>query len=105
MNDSRSYRLTVSPSQLEEAYERLRSPMPASPGPERGIGYGLIVQRGLLVWMRTCSAYAPRASSASRPREPARPLPPAAERDLVSTLVSLILGGRSDREVTCTSAL
>lgn len=95
MTDFRSRPPRPPVPQLENAYERLRPSALESPHKaDRGVGYFLIVQRGLLVWMRTCAAGTPHACAAPAPRAPAGPVPPGAERDLVSALVSLIVGGR-----------
>lgn len=70
-----------------EAYEQLRS---RALGPRcqenRPMGYGLVVHRGLLTWMRTADTreVLPTVSA------PAMRLPE--ESELVHTIVSLILG-------------
>lgn len=74
------------------AYERLRERALDPRGP-REMGYGLLVQRGMLAWMRTSAACAPVKRQG--PCSTAMPLPAPLEGELVRTIVSLIVDSPS----------
>lgn len=81
------------------AYEQLRTHALDPRGP-REMGYGLLVQRGMLAWMRTAAACAPAGRQA--PCSTTVPLPAPLEGELVRTLVSLIVDNPSIRVLTPT---
>ncbi|MDK1022178.1 MAG: hypothetical protein QGD90_11145 [Candidatus Hydrogenedentes bacterium] len=74
------------------AYERLRTRALNPCGP-REMGYGLLVQRGILAWMRTAAACAPVKQQGSS----AMPLPVPLDSELVRTIVSLIVDSQAVR--------
>ncbi len=82
---------------LTDAYERIRR-LAGEPSSchERGIGVGLIMQRGMFTWIHTIATGMPVERPLSdRAQQPARPLAPAAERELVNTIASIITGASS----------
>ncbi len=77
------------------AYEQLRT-RALDPGGPREMGYGLLVQRGMLAWMRTAAAYAPpvKRQEATTVRVP---LPAPLDSELVRTIVSLLVDSHAAR--------
>ncbi len=86
-------------SSPEPAYERLRTRALDPRGP-REMGYGLLVQRGMLAWMRTATACA--SAGRQTPYSTTVRLAAPLEGELVRTLVSLIVDNPSIRSLTPT---
>ena len=79
---------------LTDAYERIRR-LATEPSDcrVRGIGDGLIMQRGMYTWMRTVGSCMPEAGPRPSPAlHTAGPPSPIAERELVNTIASIITG-------------
>ena len=76
------------------AYEQLRT-RALDPGGPREMGYGLLVQRGMLAWMRTAAACTPAGRQA--PRSTTVRLAPPLEGELVRTIVSLLVDSQAVR--------
>jgi hypothetical protein len=78
---------------LAAAYERIRRRAVRDGFAADGAGYGLILRRGMLVWMHTATPYVaavePRASGWTS--SACKPCAPAAERELVNVLAALVL--------------
>ena len=75
------------PLALADEYERLRRIALSSAITSEGrAGYGLFLQRGMLVWMRTWAVCTVSSSVA-----PVREIPVAVEADLVQVLTAMIL--------------
>ena len=89
---------------LVDHYERLRRRALCGPSTaEASAGYGLLVRRGMLAWMRTCAACTPT-------QEPAPVAPPVSgtptgtllaagvEAELVELLTALILSSQVNHQ-------
>ena len=73
------------------AYEQLRT-RALDPGGPREMGYGLLMQRGMLAWMRTAAACVPPVKQQG---STAMPLPVPLEGELVRMIVSLIVDSQA----------
>lgn len=83
------------PHALVDEYERLRRYAFSNAFSfDRRAGYGLLVQRGMLVWMRTWAACTVSSSAAPTCEVPT---PPAVEAELVEVLTALILSSYLDK--------
>lgn len=93
---------------LEDHYENLRQRALSGPSTaETSAGYGLLVRRGMLAWMRTCAACTPPNDGSAPARSaPVAPpvssdptgalLAPDVEAELVEVLTALILSSQAN---------
>jgi hypothetical protein len=79
---------------LTTEYEQIRRRVLCRPFAEQGAGYGLILRRGMLIWMRMAAPYALDTTPAPAQRPTSQePFASAVEAELVHVLAALLLSG------------
>lgn len=96
MNTTLPTNMPSSSESLLSEYEELRGVAVApSNGLSRGVGFSLLLRRGMAVWMDTCAAVTPPPRSQAVPRQESRLVPSELRSEVALVLAAMAMANPS----------